>query len=64
MAEILITLMLLVWIALGVYGNDAPVGCLMLTAALPILLMLYALSILVVVSSMGRKRIYISVEDV
>jgi len=64
MAEILIILMLLVWIALGVYGKDAPLGCLMLSAAIPILVLMFALSFLVWVSTLGLKTVHIYMEDV
>lgn len=60
----LIIVMLLVWIALGVYGDDAPVGCLMLSAALPMFALLLALALLVWASTLGRKAIRVHVEDV
>lgn len=59
----LILIMLLVWVSLGMYGKEAPAGCLMLTAALPILLMILALKALVLASTLGRRNIHIHVED-
>lgn len=64
MAAILISLMLLVWVSLGVYGKEAPAGCLMLIAAPLILMLMYVLHVLALVSTLGRKRIQIHVEDV
>lgn len=63
MAAILIFLMLLVWLALLVYQDDAIVGCLMLVTAPLVLVLLLALSMLVFASTLGRKSIRVTVID-
>lgn len=64
MAVILFTLMLLVWLSLAVYQDDAIVGCLMLATAPIIFALLFALALLVMASTLGRKRIRFQILDV
>lgn len=64
MALMLFFLMLLVWLALGAYQDDAPVGCLMLVCVPMIAFLLFAMQFLVWASTLGRKSIYVTVEDV
>lgn len=64
MALMLFFLMLLVWLSLVAYQDDAPVGCLMLVCVPLIAFLLFAVQILVWASTLGRKTIFVTVEDV
>lgn len=64
MTATLIALMLLAWVSLGVYGKDAPRGCLLLAAAPFLFLLMVSLQLLVLASTLGRRTVRIKVEEV
>lgn len=64
MAAILCFLMLLVWLALVVYHEEAPRGCCMLVTAPFIWVLMLAICVLSWVGTWGQKTIRFEVEEV